>query len=201
MLSVIRELAEEAEERAPDAPPLEQLLVRLVRAARTRLRDTRSSCRCCARRASSTPAARACSSSSAVSPRPSTARRCRRRPPTDRRPGIDAIHQELSRYRYCTVFLIEGDELDRDALERELERLGDSLLVVGDRSAIKVHVHTDDPGAALSIGTRVGGIGGVEIADMHEQTAQREERLLAAVPDLAARARDDGCRRRGRRRR
>ena len=39
---------------------------------------------------------------------------------------------------------------------RELEQLGDSLLVVGDENAIKVHVHTDDPGAALSIGTRVG---------------------------------------------
>ena len=34
----------------------------------------------------------------------------------------------------------------------ELERLGDSLLVVGDPSALKVHVHTDDPGAALSLG-------------------------------------------------
>ena len=61
--------------------------------------------------------------------------------------GVDAIHQELSRYRYCTAFFVEGDELDPDALERELERLGDSLLVVGDRSALKVHVHTDDPGA------------------------------------------------------
>src|SRR5947208_2670367 len=61
--------------------------------------------------------------------------------------GVEAIHQELSLYRYCTVFLIEGDELDRDALEEELVELGDSLLVVGDESAIKVHVHTDDPGA------------------------------------------------------
>ena len=34
-------------------------------------------------------------------------------------------------------------------LERELAPLGDSLLVVGDATALKVHVHTDDPGAAL----------------------------------------------------
>ncbi len=58
--------------------------------------------------------------------------------------GFDAIHQELSRYRYCTVFVVEGDELDADSLEHELEQLGDSLLVVGDRTALKVHVHTDD---------------------------------------------------------
>jgi fatty acid kinase len=92
------------------------------------------------------------------------------------------VHQELSRYRYCTTFVVEGERLDAEGLEAELERLGDSLLVVGDASALKAHVHTDDPGAALSIGTRAGVIDGVEIADMHRQTEQREERLLAVLP-------------------
>ena len=114
--------------------------------------------------------------------------------------GFEAIHQELSPYRYCTVFLVEGSDLDRDALEAKLEQLGDSLLVVGDANALKVHVHTDDPGAALSLGTAVGTIDRIEIANMHEQTQQREERLLAAVPDAAGGACRDG-RRRGRRRR
>jgi DAK2 domain fusion protein YloV len=91
---------------------------------------------------------------------------------------VEAIHQELSRYRYCTVFVVEGDELDQQALEAELEPLGDSLLVVGDRSALKVHVHTDDPGAALTAATARGTVEGIEIANMHRQTEQREERLL-----------------------
>ena len=97
--------------------------------------------------------------------------------------GLDAIHQELSRFRYCTVFVVEGERLDRDALERELDAMGDSLLVVGDAAAVKVHVHTDDPGRALSLGTAAGTIAGVEIANMHEQTAQRAERLLELVHD------------------
>jgi uncharacterized protein len=97
--------------------------------------------------------------------------------------ALDAIHQELSRYRYCTVFVVEGEHLDSDELERELEQLGDSLLVVGDRTALKVHVHTDDPGRALSLGTTRGVIGGIEIANMHAQTQQREERLLHSVPE------------------
>ncbi len=98
--------------------------------------------------------------------------------------GFDAIHQELSRFRYCTVFVIEGDGLDADLLEAELESFGDSLLVVGDPSALKVHVHTDEPGRALALGTAAGTIEGVEIANMHRQTLEREERLLEAVPDL-----------------
>ena len=92
--------------------------------------------------------------------------------------GFDAIHQELSEYRYCTVFVVEGEELNKDALESELEQIGDSLLVVGDPTALKIHVHTDDPGRALALGTAVGVVEGVEIANMHLQTAQREERLL-----------------------
>ena len=101
--------------------------------------------------------------------------------------GLEAIHQEQSRYRYCTVFLVEGEDLDQTWLEGELEQIGDSLLVVGDRSALKVHVHTDDPGVALSLGTRLGVVEGTEIANMHHQATQREERLLDGVAaDLTA---------------
>jgi fatty acid kinase len=91
--------------------------------------------------------------------------------------GVDAVHQELSRFRYCTTFVVEGDALDAQAIERELEGLGDSLLVVGDPRALKVHVHTDEPGTALAVGTAAGTIEGVEIANMHRQTIEREERL------------------------
>ena len=98
--------------------------------------------------------------------------------------SVDAIHQELSEFRYCTVFVVEGTALDVDALEAELEKIGDSLLVVGDSTALKVHVHTDDPGAALHLGTAAGTIDGVEIANMHRQTLEREERLSEALDGL-----------------
>jgi DAK2 domain fusion protein YloV len=95
--------------------------------------------------------------------------------------GADAVHQELSRYRYCTGFVVEGENIDADAFEAELARLGDSLLVVGDETAIKVHVHTDDPGAAISAATARGAIDEVEINDMYAQTAAREARLATVV--------------------
>ncbi|HKT43770.1 MAG TPA: DAK2 domain-containing protein [Gaiellaceae bacterium] len=186
MLSVIRELAEEAEQRALDGPPLGDLLVELVRrgevaVARTpeQLQVLRDAGVVDAGGAGLLELVRGVAATVSGEPLPAP-------PAREERLGFEAIHQELSPYRYCTVFLVEGGGLDRDALEAELETLGDSLLVVGDASALKVHVHTDDPGAALSLGTAAGTIDGVEIANMHEQTHERTERLLTVVPDLAA---------------
>jgi fatty acid kinase len=184
MLSVIRELAEEAEHRAPSGSTLGDVLVELVRrgeeaVARTpeQLDVLREAGVVDAGGAGLLELVRGVAFAVSGQPVPEAPRG------SEETAGVEAIHQELSPYRYCTVFLIEGEALDRERLEAELERLGDSLLVVGDESALKVHVHTDDPGAALSLGTAVGTIDRIEIANMHEQTQQREERLLAAVPD------------------
>jgi DAK2 domain fusion protein YloV len=186
MLSVIRELAEEAEARAKEGPTLGDLLVELVRrgeiaVARTpeQLKVLRDAGVVDAGGAGLLELVRGVAATVSGEPLPAP-------PPSEFHLDADAIHQELSRYTYCTVFVVEGHDLDRDALEDRLETLGDSLLVVGDSNALKVHVHTDDPGAALSLGTAVGTIEAVEIANMHEQTERREERLLSAVPDLPA---------------
>jgi fatty acid kinase len=84
---------------------------------------------------------------------------------------------ELSRYRYCTSFVITGDGLAHDDVEEFVAARGDSALVVGDPSTLKIHVHTDDPGELLSYGVKLGAVGGVEINDMHAQTIARDERL------------------------
>ncbi len=91
----------------------------------------------------------------------------------------EAIHQEQSRYRFCTVFVVEGEGLDRELLHDDLVRLGDSLLIVGDDRLVKVHLHTDAPENALAIGRAVGVVhaGRVEIGDMHEQSSEREDWL------------------------
>src|SRR2546422_1897749 len=183
MLSVIRELAEEAEAQSTSHPALSTLLVELVRrgeeaVARTpeQLQVLRDAGVVDAGGAGLLELVRGVAAFVTGEPVPEA-------PPAEEHLGFEAIHQELSRFKYCTVFLVEGGKLDREALEEELEQLGDSLLVVGDESAIKVHVHTNDPGAALSFGTRAGTIDRIEIANMHDQTHKREERLLAAVPD------------------
>jgi hypothetical protein len=86
-------------------------------------------------------------------------------------------HAELSEFRYCTSLLISGDAIDKAALEVHLASLGDSELAVGDPRMVKIHVHTNDPGAALSLAIGYGTISEVEINDMHAQTRARDDRL------------------------
>jgi DAK2 domain fusion protein YloV len=177
MLSVVRELAEEAERRAARPEPLGDLLVELVRhgeeaVARTpeQLEVLREAGVVDAGGAGLVELLRGLAGAVTGEALPAAQTAVAA-------PGSDAIHLEPSRYRYCTVFVVEGEKLDRDELEGRLERLGDSLVVVGDESALKVHVHTDDPGAALSLATAAGTVEGVEIANMHEQQERREQRL------------------------
>ena len=185
MLTVIRELAEAAERRRRAA--LASCCAPSSRRRGGARAHAGAARRCCARRASSTPAAPACSRSSAASPPSSRASRCRRRR-AEASSASTRCTRSSREFRYCTVFVVEGEGLDADGARAELEPLGDSLLVVGDATALKVHVHTDDPGAALSLGVALGTLERVEIANMHAQTAQREERLLRrALPDAPPR--------------
>jgi dihydroxyacetone kinase-like predicted kinase len=58
-------------------------------------------------------------------------------------------------------------------------RPSSSVLVVGDPTTLKVHVHTDDPNAATGLFTEVGLVSHLDVADMREQVQQRDERLTA----------------------
>ena len=187
MLSVIRELAEEAERRAGEPQLLGELLVELVRhgedaVARTpeQLDVLREAGVVDAGGAGLVELLRGLAGAVSGEVLPAAL-------PADAPAGVEAIHLEPSRYRYCTVFVVEGDALDREGLETQLEGLGDSLVVVGDETALKVHVHTDDPGSALSLGTAAGTIEGVEIANMHEQQ-ERRERRLSLVPSTRSKS-------------
>jgi len=94
-------------------------------------------------------------------------------------PRMSLPHHEDSRFRYCTNFIVAGQGLTaRDFLPR-LEGLGDSVLVVGDEATLKVHVHTDEPEAAVALFEDAGTVTNLDVADMREQMAERDARLAA----------------------
>ena len=70
---------------------------------------------------------------------------------------------------YCTEFIINGDKLAVDEVRAEIQRHGDSALVVGDDSAIKVHVHTQEPAVVISYASAVGRLSRLKVDDMSSQ--------------------------------
>ncbi len=81
-------------------------------------------------------------------------------------------------FRYCTNFAVSGSGLAQRHFIEQLERIGDSVLVVGDQTTLKVHVHTDDPDAATALFADVGFVSHLDVADMREQVQARDERLV-----------------------
>ncbi len=86
-----------------------------------------------------------------------------------------------STYRFCTNFAVTGSGLSAGSFVEPLEALGDSVLVVGDASTLKVHLHTDEPERATAVFAQVGMISRLDIADMRLQVAERDERLLGTT--------------------
>ena len=74
-------------------------------------------------------------------------------------------------YRYDTQLLIEGTDLDEDAIFDYITEnfVGDSLLAVGDSDLIKVHFHTNEPWKVLEYCASLGEIFDIVVEDMERQ--------------------------------
>ncbi len=97
-----------------------------------------------------------------------------------------------STYRFCTNFAVTGTGLSPGRFIAPLEELGDSVLVVGDATTLKVHVHTDEPERATAVFAQAGEVSRLDVADMRSQVSDREQRLQdgAAATDGTDPARD-----------
>lgn len=78
--------------------------------------------------------------------------------------GVDEIP-----FGYCTEFMIKGEQMDPEILRKKLEKKGESLIVVGDESAVRIHIHTLDPGMIVQFATKLGTLHQVSIRNMDEQ--------------------------------
>ena len=72
-------------------------------------------------------------------------------------------------YGYCTEFLLKGENLDTDKIRKKLEKKGESLIVVGDDTAARIHIHTLEPGDVVSYASSLGTLHQVSIRNMDEQ--------------------------------
>ena len=89
-------------------------------------------------------------------------------------------------FAYCTEFIIDREnDKDPEELRSFLNGLGDSLVLVDDDEIIKVHVHTNDPGAALSRAVEYGSFVTVKIENMRLQHTEKVMSESELAPKIA----------------
>ncbi len=99
-------------------------------------------------------------------------------------------------YPYDVQFIISGSDLNVPEIRATIEAMGDCPLVVGDESTVKVHVHVPDPGVPISYGAKCGSLRDVVVEDMlaqyqeflagrdeHPVLGPSTEAVLATLPD------------------
>ncbi len=90
-------------------------------------------------------------------------------------PGPRAVPTPVAGWGYCTEFIVNGNELPAAQMREAMAAMGDSALVVGDEHAVRVHIHTLDPAALISYASTFGTISKLKVDDM----TQQHHRILA----------------------
>lgn len=86
---------------------------------------------------------------------------------------------------YEVIYLLEAAETEVDLLRTRLDALGDSLVVVGGDGLWNVHVHIDDPGAAVEAAVVAGRPYRIRITHFGDERrrarGERSQRAVVAV--------------------
>ena len=98
------------------------------------------------------------------------------------------IDVENIKFGYCTEFIIKkfAKKADWKKLRKQLEYIGDSVIVIDDVDIIKVHVHTNNPGIALEEALKLGQLVDIKIDNLKEQAeeekAKKEQEEKVEIP-------------------
>lgn len=103
-------------------------------------------------------------------------------------PGTLTAHDGTSsEFDYEVQYLLDADDKAAAVLRTELAPLGDSLLIAGTGDGLwNVHVHVNDPGAAVEAGVRAGRPHRITItrfSDQHGTAPRHPERAVVVVAD------------------
>lgn len=85
------------------------------------------------------------------------------------------VHGE-DEFGYCTNVLLSGAQLPVDVIRGYISTVGTSVVVVGDETMVRIHVHTLRPGDILNYAVQYGDLLQVEITNMDKQRAALHQR-------------------------
>lgn len=72
-------------------------------------------------------------------------------------------------YGFCTQFMIKAEGFDIGELREKLQHLGTSLMVVGDSSLVRVHIHALEPDKVIAEASAFGTLLNLDVCNMDEQ--------------------------------
>jgi hypothetical protein len=87
------------------------------------------------------------------------------------------------RFRYCAEALLSGEGLDREAIQRAVGGLGESLVIAGGGSHMRVHLHTNEPAVFRGALEALATVESFKIDDMVAQQAAARTATIALVTD------------------
>ncbi len=103
----------------------------------------------------------------------------------------DIINLDLGdiEFAYCTEFFVINLKqittlADIDRLKEKLMQIGDSVICIGDLELVKVHVHTNTPGVALSYALELGELDRIKIENMLEENRALKAKLEAEKKEM-----------------
>lgn len=103
----------------------------------------------------------------------------------------DIINLDLGdiEFAYCTEFFVINLKqmttlADIDKLKEKLMGIGDSVICIGDLELIKVHVHTNTPGIALTYALELGELDRIKIENMLEENRELKKKLEAEKKEM-----------------
>ena len=99
--------------------------------------------------------------------------------------GITQMPAEVEvPYGYCINFLLEGQNLNLKKIKENLKKKGQSLVITGNNSKIKVHLHSFKPGEIIDYATKQGVLHQIKIDNMDDQYAEFIKMQRKRLPPL-----------------
>ena len=99
------------------------------------------------------------------------------------------------RFTYCNEFIVEKSvncRFDPDVLSKNLQKIGDCVIVMHDSEVIKSHVHSNFPDKVLSLALSYGKLINVKIDNLEEQNKQMVKSQDSDLSDYVAPSKDFG---------
>ena len=103
--------------------------------------------------------------------------------PTMKAAGAQTADADI-KFAYCTEFIIEKNnpKASSKLFAANIQKKGDSMVVVDDETIIKVHIHTNNPGYVIEEAIKLGALINIKIDNMKYQHNSLSAEAAPAAP-------------------